>query len=251
MIGIVGGMGPEAGLDLCRKILANTIADKDQDHIPFAMTSAPSMIEDRTDFLSGISDTNPGNTILEIIKKLVDCGADVIGMPCNTAHSPTIFNAVKEGIKDLDIRYVHLIEEVLAYSRSELKGVQKIGLLCTSGTRKSGVYEAVFSGSDFELVLADDDIQERLIQPSISDGTYGIKACSNPVSEKAREQILQAAWSLADKGAGAIILGCTEIPMVITEKEVAGIPVIDSTLVLARALIRVAAPEKLRRMGPE
>ena len=70
MIGIVGGMGPHAGIDLVNKIFDLTKANKDQDHFPIAIQSTPHLISDRTDFLSGNSDVNPAIAIVEIINTL-------------------------------------------------------------------------------------------------------------------------------------------------------------------------------------
>ena len=98
MIGIVGGMGPYAGIDLVKKIFDLTNASSDQDHIPVAMISTPHLIEDRTKYLTGHSKNNPGIAIAEIVNKLVSQGASIIGMPCNTAHAPPIFDKIKKVI---------------------------------------------------------------------------------------------------------------------------------------------------------
>ena len=249
MIGIVGGMGPEAGLDLARKILAQTCASRDQDHIALAMISAPSGIADRTAFLSGEDTENPGIAIGRVFRRLASVGAGVIGMPCNTAHSRPILRAAEAEIRDLDITFVHMIEEVYRFVRRAYPAATAIGLLSTSGTRRSGVYQDVFEAGDVRLVVPADDVQRELIQPAIYNETYGIKAAAGQVGDRARNDLRTAFQTLADRGAQAVILGCTEIPLAITEPEIAEIPVIDATLVLARALVREAAPWKLLEEG--
>ena len=94
MIGIVGGMGPYAGIDLIKKIFDLTITKKDQDHVPITMISTPHRIPDRTKFIKGEIKKNPAIEISKIIKKLSNQGASIIGMPCNTAHSPIIINEI-------------------------------------------------------------------------------------------------------------------------------------------------------------
>jgi len=94
IIGIVGGVGPYAGVDLVTKILNLKKAVKDQDHLPLALMSLPGLIHDRTAFLLGETDVNPAYAISRIIMKLRQVGADVVGIPCNTAHAPSIFNLI-------------------------------------------------------------------------------------------------------------------------------------------------------------
>ena len=90
MIGVIGGMGPYAGLDLVEKIFAETIASTDQDHVPVAMLSCPASITDRSAFLLGKSAENPANAIAEVALRLERSGAAIAGMPCNSAHARLI-----------------------------------------------------------------------------------------------------------------------------------------------------------------
>ena len=95
------------------------------------------------------------------------------------------------------------------------------------------------------MILPDEDIQVNLVHKSIYDREYGIKAKSAPVTDIARTRLAQAIDHLLGRGVEVIILGCTEIPLAITEKERQGIPLLDPAMILARALIREAYPEKL------
>ena len=92
-IGIVGGLGPEAGVDLFRKIIQETPAKGDEDHLKVVLDSAPSEVPDRTAFLTGKTKVNPGTAIGKIICRLISADAEVIGIPCNTAHVPNILSA--------------------------------------------------------------------------------------------------------------------------------------------------------------
>ena len=83
MIGVIGGMGPYAGIDLVKNIFDMTKASSDQEHVPLSMISLPHLIEDRTAFLLGKSQNNPGIILSEIAMKLIEQGATAIGMPCN------------------------------------------------------------------------------------------------------------------------------------------------------------------------
>jgi aspartate racemase len=248
IIGIVGGVGPHAGIDLCRKIFDQTKATRDQEHLPVAILSAPGSIEDRTAFLLGKSKINPGFAIIDIIKQLEHIGATVIGIPCNASHSPEIFNVIIEGLRKADsrVKLIHMISEVGAFVREYYPGLENIGVLSAAGTYKSNVYEGVLSGFGLSCISPDEYVKQEVIHKSIYHGEYGIKANPNPVTPMARELLQEGIMHLKRKGAEAIILGCTEIPLAIPERQIDGMPIIDSSLVLARALIRAAAPEKLR-----
>ena len=98
-IGIVGGAGPYAGLDLSQKLLQQTKATSDQDYLPTLLISTPELIEDRTDFLLGKTANNPAHAIYSNLRDLEALGATVAGIACNTAHAPKIRNIFLEKLK--------------------------------------------------------------------------------------------------------------------------------------------------------
>ena len=112
MIGIVGGVGPYAGLDLVKKVFDNTFARSDQDHLDVVMLSMPGSIVDRTEYLEGRVEENPGLAIAGILKRLEDTGATHAGIPCNTAHAPGIFSVIERELKTMgsSISLLHMIE---------------------------------------------------------------------------------------------------------------------------------------------
>lgn len=246
VIGIVGGVGPYAGLDLHKKILDNTQALNDQEHLPVLHLSFSERINDRTQFLLGKVD-NPAPAVADIILRMYVAGADVIGIPCNTMHSPQIFNVINERLIKTGFSgtLLNMIEEVAKYVSANYPDVKTIGVLSTIGTFRSKVYPAILEAKGFKVVVLDEDVQ-NMVHNAIYDETYGIKAQSSPVTEKARGEFLRGVQHLQKKGAQAVILGCTEIPLAITEKEIDGTIMIDPTLILARALINATYPEKLQ-----
>jgi aspartate racemase len=250
MIGIVGGVGPYAGLDLARKIFDQTIASRDQDHLPVALLSAPGEISDRTEFLLGKTETNPAHALAYIVLKLERMGASVVGIPCNTAHAPPIFDIIAGELETAGckVKLVHMIEEVAGFVRRRHPRIETVGVLSTTGTYKSGVYPEIIEREGLKVVQPDENLQED-IHAAIYDPEYGIKARSNPVTEEARDKLLVGVAALRRDGAGAIILGCTEIPIAIGERTIGDTPIIDPTLVLARALIKSVAPDKLKPYG--
>ena len=246
-IGIVGGVGPYAGLDLMRKIFDATVAHTDQEHLPVLHHSRSNLIMDRTLFLSGKSQDNPGEVLGEVMVELAEDGATVIGMPCNTAHSPAILNAAlaKLNAAHTGAKFVHMIDAVAAFLHNEHPEVKTVGVLGTIGTYKNRIYQDALGRAGLNVLFPGEEGRNR-VQMAIADTTFGIKAQSNPVTSRARQILVEEAVRLADNGAQAVILGCTEIPLALTEPELNGIPLLDATRVLARALVQEFAPEKLK-----
>lgn len=247
-IGIVGGVGPEAGYDLARKILLQTQANGDSDHLPVVLISEPAKVTDRSSYLLGCSDQNPANAVFEIVKSLVQVGASVIGIPCNTMHAKPIFDRLISLLESekMNVSVIHMIEQTVSYICRYYSQIKKVGLVCTMGTYGSGVYDHAFSEEvNLDLLVPDRVLQEQ-VHLAIYHQDYGLKACFNPVSEKARKKLSEVIEYLSKRGAEAIILGCTEIPLAFPERELFGMVCIDPTHVLARALIKAVAPHKLR-----
>jgi len=239
IIGIVGGMGTYASIDLLKKIADNTGAVTDQEHLPVAMLSLPSKISDRSEYFFGEVEENPGYVIAEIVKDLNKLGACIFGIPCNTAHVPKILQPVNEVIKD-GCTLVNMINAVAEYISQGYPDVKNVGIIGTNGIFKSRVYDNYLSAKGLKPLYPDEDVQYHMVHPAIYDKEYGIKSMSKPVSQRARVDLLSVIRLLTSEGAQAIVLGCSEIPLAITEKAIEFIPLIDSNNVLAKAIVREA-----------
>jgi len=242
LIGIVGGIGSYAGIDLIRKIYDNTGVKKDQEHLPVAMLSIPGKILDRTEYLEGKVSENPGYAIAKIITKLSLMDVEVVGIPCNTAHAPKIYDVVKNNIPST-IKLLHIAEETGRYLTQNHPAIKKIGVLGTNGTFLSRIYPKTLFNYNIEAIYPQEEIQKKLVHPAVYNLEYGIKAFSSPVNEKARTNLMAAARHLLEQGVEAIVLACTEIPLAIQEREIENTFVIDATEVLAMALIRESTKE--------
>lgn len=242
LIGIVGGIGSYAGIDLIKKIYDNTLVNKDQDHLPVAMLSIPHKVLDRTEFLLGEITENPGYAIAEIITKLADIDAEIIGIPCNTAHSPKIFDIVTQNIPST-IKLLHIVEETGRFFSENYPEIKKVGILSTNGTYFAQIYPKVLAKFGVEAFHPSKEKQEKLVHPAIYDTEYGVKAFSNPVKKKAEKNLMKAAQYLIKKGAEAIVLACTEIPLAIRENKIENVMVVDATEILAKALIKESTKE--------
>lgn len=239
-IGIVGGMGSYAGLDLLRKIYDLSGAKSDEEHLSVTLISDPQITGDRTEFLSGKSSDNPSGGIIQIIERLASQQANLIGIPCNTAHADPILNEVLNNLPK-GVTLVHLIDSVRDYVLDAFPGVKKVGILATTGTIESNIYRDAFSQRQIEVLYPDKKEQQNYLMSAIYDHEYGIKSVSGPVTSRARIEILHCADNLIDNGAEVLILGCSEIPLAITEDNYRNCPLIDATSVLAKKLIKLAA----------
>jgi len=248
MIGIVGGTGPYAGLDLLRKVFDSTLAESDQDHLDAVLLSVPSGIPDRTEFLLGRTGLNPAFAIAEVLIRLESAGATVAGIPCNTAHAEGIFEVIVERLRQREcrIRLLHMIEETVSYLGKAFPGISRIGVLSTTGTYESGVYTKALEAMAYRVILPTPEMQERLIHPAVYDPEYGIKSRSAPVHPRARENLLSGVAFLIKEGAEGVILGCTEIPLAVKPEDTGRMAAIDPARVVARALVRSIDPSKLK-----
>lgn len=247
-IGVIGGLGPYAGIDLCRKVFDRTAASRDQEHLDLVMVSLPSAVPDRTEYLLGEPVENPAAGIVKVIRKLEAAGARVVGMPCNTAHAAPIFDRILDELRSSgsQVRLLHMIREVAAYLREDHPAVRRVGLLATTGTVTTGVYDAAIEPSGVQVVRPDDGVQQEQVHPAIYDRDFGIKSCQGAVTDVSRARLEQALDHLESKGAEAVILGCTELPLALPFLAPRDLPLLDSTEILAGALIREAAPDRLR-----
>ncbi|MCZ7670041.1 MAG: aspartate/glutamate racemase family protein [Chloroflexi bacterium] len=177
-IGIVAGVGPFAGLDLLSKILTETAVAKDQDHLPIYSLSQPHEILDRTEYLLGLVAENPGYALARQLQKLAAMGAEVAGIPCNTAYAPVIFNVIKAELEKTNcpIQLLHMIEEVGRFLHDTHPQMETIGVLSTTGAYRAQIYPQVLEPLGFTVVVPDETMQVNGIHPAIYDPIYGIKA---------------------------------------------------------------------------
>jgi len=228
-IGILGGMGPEATIDLFTKIVKGTRVRKEKDHLRILMDNNPK-IPDRTLAIEG-KGPNPLTQLVRSAKILEKAGADFIIIPCVTAHY--YYKPLQRRVR---IPIVHLVEITAKYIQTRLKGISKVGLLATTGTIQTGLFQTSLSHTDMQLVIPPSTVQKNMVMRAIY-GIDGIKAIGP--SENSKRLLLEASESLIHQGAQAVIAGCTEIPLVLKEGDLP-IPVIDPVSILAMTAIAKA-----------
>ena len=248
-IGVIGGVGPYAGIDLVKKVFDNTIASSDQEHIDLYLTSTPAIIGDRTAYLLDGGE-NPATGLVACLDKLALIGSDVIAIPCNTAHAPQIYDEVVRAAQKKwpKVQLLNMIGETITAIRQRFPKGARIGLLATLGTHTVGVYRTHFEGERSFTLIEPDQRGREAVHQAIYDRQYGIKAVAPPTA-LAKAVVKAQAKLLIEKGAEAIILGCTELPLVLHDGEVA-VPLFDPTAIVARAAIRAVSPQQLRTAPP-
>ena len=172
-IGVIGGVGPYAGIDLVKKVFDNTIASSDQEHIDLYLTSTPALIGDRTAYLLEGGE-NPAAGLFSCLDKLALIGSDVIVIPCNTAHAPPIYDEVarRAAKKWPNVLLLNMIAETMKVIKERFPKGAKIGLLATLGTHGVGVYRTHFEGaSAFTLIEPARAAGKRFIKPSTTAST--------------------------------------------------------------------------------
>jgi aspartate racemase len=227
-IGILGGIGAEATLDLYRWIIDLTPVTRDQDHIPTLIYSLP-QIPDRTEhLLYGGADPLP--LMIHTAQTLAKSGADFIIMPCNTAHA-----FLSDLQQQLTIPIISMIDETALVVAREIGG-GKVGLLATTGTVKLQLYEKALRAAGLDVILPTETYQEDYVMEAIY-GERGVKAgftTGAPV-----DLLVAASHHLLERGAAALIMGCTEIPLALANTTLP-IPLVNPTQIVAQAAVDVA-----------
>jgi aspartate racemase len=229
-IGVVGGVGPAATVDFIEKVIRNTPATRDQDHIKLVVEHNPK-IPDRTDNLIG-NGADPTVALYAACKRLESDNADMIAIPCNTAH------AFVERIQSyLSIPIVNMLAETINHIEQHHGSASCIGLLATSGTIASGVYHQQAARGACTLITPDEAHQALVME--VIYGADGVKA--GMVNDALRAKLLQAMAWLVQQGAGLIVLGCTELPLLFAQDDQFRIvPLLDPTEILARKCVALA-----------
>ncbi len=225
VIGIIGGMGPLATVDLFRKIVAHTKADCDQEHLRVLIDNDPSIPDRTAALLSG--GESPVPKLTAAAQKLQHSGADLLAIPCNTSHC--FYDAVQAAV---DIPILHMIR--ITAQALQSRKIRQAGLLATSGTVQAGIYQRIFAGTDICLLTPGESGQQVIM-----DAIYRIKSGSLFIDRSGFRKVMD---EMLRQGAETLILGCTELPLL---PDVGGPGFTDPTLELALEAVRLAGGEAI------
>ena len=199
MLGVLGGMGPLAAADFLKKLVEETPAQRDQDHIPYVAWGIP-QIPDRPAAILGNGES-PLPHMVKGVLALKAAGANAIAIACNTAHYWHDDLVAQGGLPIL-----HIADAVCEdFSRRGLQPAT-VGLISTDGTLKAGFFQKRFATLGYRCMTASRDDQEQLVLPAIAC----VKA-NDPAS--GHELAKQAVARLLDQGADVVVLACTETPV--------------------------------------
>ncbi|MFP4082935.1 MAG: aspartate/glutamate racemase family protein [Candidatus Aminicenantes bacterium] len=232
-IGILGGMGPEATAYFFELIIKKTEVKRDQDHIPVFMYSNP-MVPPRTDAFMK-KGPSPVPLLVDGLRRLRRAGADFMVMPCVTAHY-----FLPEVLAQEKFPVVSLIEESLGWARRNIPRLKTAGLISSTGTLKSRLFHEAFGKNGIEIMGPEEGEQDKVMEAIF--GNQGIKA--GYTSGEPKKIIIDTARRLIQKGAQAVIAGCTEVPLVLKQEDIS-VPLIEPLSIAAEACI-LKAGRKLR-----
>jgi len=225
VVGILGGMGPDATVDFIQRIINLTPADDDCDHIRMLIDNNPK-VPSRIKAIIEKTGQNPSPTMIEMAKGLEKQGADFLVVPCNTAHF--YFNDLKSSIKIPILNMVELTVEEIVKNQSNIKTV---GLLASPAVLITGLFKKAFDKKNIILKYPSDQYQENVLE-SIKE----IKA-GNCGKEQIKKNQIGIDY-LVENDAEAIIIGCTELS-VIAKDIFSKVPFYDSSQILAENVVKI------------
>jgi aspartate racemase len=219
-VGVIGGMGPGATAQFLQCVVDATEAGRDQDHLHLLIESDPA-IPDRTLALVG-DGPSPLGALVRVARRLEQMGADLLVMPCNTAHA-----YAAEIARSVGIPLVSLVAETAAYLAALNPRPARAGVLATTGTVASGVYQAALGAVGIETIVPTDREQEQVMA-----AVYGLKG-----GEPGQPAVGRALARLVERGAEVIVLGCTEFPAL---KFDTAARIVDPARVVASRIVELA-----------
>ena len=225
LVGVIGGMGPDATVDFMSRVLRETPAGKDQDHVRMVVDHNP-RIPSRQLAMRGEGE-NPGPVIASMAERLASAGADFLVMPCNLAH------AWQSDIRAAtNIPFVSIVDESLRSAESRIGAESPIGLMTTPGCFKAGLYQHALADAGRPAILqTPDELAETM------SFVYRIK--SGDQSAEVAQGLKDLASRLIDRGAEVLIAACTEFPLVLNES-MFDVAFVSSTDVLAKKTVALA-----------
>lgn len=222
MLGVLGGMGPMATVDFMGKVVRNTPAARDQDHIQMVVCSAAN-IPDRTAAILG-EGPDPLPAMADALRRLEAAGVTCVAIPCNTAHH---WHAALQAMTP--VRVLHIVDAV-AEMLTESDG-GGLGVLATSGTVEAGIYQERLAHRGITCRMPDAAGQAEVMR--------AIRLVKAGQLAEATEILRAQAMALVSTGCRQVVMACTEIPVALAAEEGALRTVlVDATEALARACVR-------------
>jgi aspartate racemase len=223
IVGVLGGMGPAATLDFFARVLARSEAKRDADHIRLIIDCNPHVPDRNVGAAPG--EPTAGEALAAMARGLVAAGAEMLVMPCNAAHA----NAA-------DIRaataapFIDMIEATA--DAAAACGTSMVGVLAADGALDAGLYQRALAARGLGVLTPEGAAQARFMSL-----LHRIK--SGDIGPASRAEMRALAQLLIERGATAIVAGCTEVPLVLDAADLP-VPFLNCTEVLAVATVSAA-----------
>jgi aspartate racemase len=228
VIGILGGLGPEATILVFQKILQHTPASKDQEHLRILIDNNPK-IPERLPAITG-SGPDPVPMMVSSGQALSRAGAEFIIIPCVTAHY-----FLPELRQKITLPILSMLDEAASVIRNSQPAIRKIGLLAAEGTMKVGLFQMRLSRDGVQTIIPEEDdraeVQKLIFKIKDTRTKHNRQEISRKFGEIGERMIT--------RGAEAILIGCTEISIVMNPDEFS-VGGFDALTILATAAIREA-----------
>ena len=195
IIGVLGGMGPEATVDLMRRVIKATPAQDDADHIHMLVDNNPKVPSRIAALIDGTG-VDPLPTLCVMAKRLESAGADMLAMPCNTAH--TYHEDIRRSVT---IPFLNMVELTAQRVQSMLLTRRRIGLLASTAVLQIGLYDRVFAAADLETVYPEKQAELMALIKAVKRGDTGsgVRARFAHIVEQLQQQT------------DLLVIACTEL----------------------------------------
>jgi aspartate racemase len=229
IVGIIGGMGPEATVDLQKRVIRATPAEDDADHIRMIVDNNP-QIPSRIKALIEGTGESPVPCLQEMARKLAAYGADLLAIPCNTAH--TYYEEICSAV---EIPVLHMIRMTVEKVFEENPAAKRVGVLASRAVVMKELFTGPFRHLGIEVLYPWEETQERLLAAikTVKTGRYG---------RGEQAILLQAAGELTLKGSEVLVVACTELSLLMGSL-VPTVRIYDTAQILAEGIVRAAGPK--------
>jgi aspartate racemase len=224
-VGVLGGMGPAATLDFFQRVLAASNATRDSEHIRLIIDCNP-YVPDRNAAVAGAGPSS-GPALADMARGLERAGAELLVMPCNTAHA-----FLDDICAATQLPVISIIDVTVEALIADHNKPRRAGVLATTGCVDAGLYQSALDRVGVTPVVPTGAARELFM-----DVLKRIKA--GDIGLATKSDMLRIARALMDDGAEAIIAGCTEVPLVLDQPDL-DVPLLNSTDCLVEATISAA-----------
>ncbi len=228
VVGIIGGMGPEATVDLMQRIIRLTPALDDIDHIRCVVDNNPKVPSRIKAIVEGTG-IDPAPAIIDMARRLEAWGADFLVMPCNTAHH--YYNQVNNGV---DVPVLHLVKLVVNHICGTCPEVRNIGILASPAVIMTNLYQEICEDYGLGVIYPESGDQDDLFNI-----IREVKA--GKTDGELRDDFQQICDRLVEQGAELVVVACTELGVIAEDLTTANV---DAAEILAREIVDIVKNKK-------